>query len=458
MSTCPQMCQLQAVCPGDHVHRPFGRTVQRDGSHKYGTADEAAYPRKLCLQIVSIVQMALQYFPEKETLETAALSTNIRASIGSQVQPRGRRVKPLLSEFRKVVTLTLREPPVLDPKHCLVSACQGAPPGSKLVAKKTEVGVEEVTNYSFGIYREPMLWIEEAKVLRHPFDCFHALPDEWIRVIFSLLTRNPAAIARERARLLKLWISWASDLSAEEKLLHEQMEPGVAAVLLPKRILLLKKIPLSIGWPNMGLFDEIQNGSMLVGMQPPSGVFALEPRPAAYSTDELDDASKFLRPAILGKIKSNVGDDGQSQLSGMTFEEAANKGWMDGPLTVHEVQSRYGSSWIPVRRFGIWQSSGDKVKLRPIDDYAENRVNGAFAYSDKLELKTLDQIIWTAVAIVRSCSEGRVTLRPSDGEVLDAQVVDCILKSDSWKPMISVLDLSSALPYTLHAEGILWLP
>ena len=73
-----------------------------------------------------------------------------------------------------------------------------------------------------------------------------------------------------------------------------------------------------------------------------------------------------------------------------------------------------------MRRFGIRQSSGDKVKLRPIDDHAENRVNGAYAYSNKLELRTLAHIIWSATAIARFGRSGTVRLALSSVEVLEA--------------------------------------
>ena len=74
---------------------------------------------------------------------------------------------------------------------------------------------------------------------------------------------------------------------------------------------------------------------------------------------------------------------------------------MVGPLSGDKVHEAHGHSWIPVRRFGVWQSSGDVVKLRPIDNYAENRVNSAFSYLDKLDLRALDQVVWAAVAITR---------------------------------------------------------
>ena len=39
------------------------------------------------------------------------------------------------------------------------------------------------------------------------------------------------------------------------------------------------------------------------------------------------------------------------------------------------------------------QSSGGRRKLRPLDDYSENLVNGSFSYGDKIDLRALDEIV-----------------------------------------------------------------
>ena len=92
----------------------------------------------------------------------------------------------------------------------------------------------------------------------------------------------------------------------------------------------------------------------------------------------------------------------------------------------------------------MWQSSGDKLKLRPIDDYAENRVNGAFGYSDKLDLRTLDQVVWTGAAMSRALSSGHVCFKLKSGELLEGPLHSAYTDKRSGQPLISVLDLSNA--------------
>ncbi|CAJ1457867.1 unnamed protein product [Effrenium voratum] len=127
---------------------------------------------------------------------------------------------------------------------------------------------------------------------------------------------------------------------AGERALHSQLEPGVAAILEGKKLLLLERIAASLNWPDMAIFQEIRDGFKLVGLQPPSGIFSIEPRPSAFSAAELDDAGKFLRPAILGRLKGLANDEDQTALWDITLQESNNKEWMDGPLSLPEVEAR----------------------------------------------------------------------------------------------------------------------
>ena len=450
LSTLPGFCQLQAACPGlsqQHVHKPYGRTRSSSGEVQYATAEEAAYPKPLCTKIVSIVQQGLNLFPVRVVLSDGPMTANISGNLGSHKQPRGRKVKPLLTEFAHVHHVETSKPLSFDAKNCLVCACPPAPAGAKLVAlneKKGKSGATELWLYSLGVYREPEQWIADAASIQHPFDCFHAVPDDLLRVVFDMLTLEPFVVIQNRAEKLSQWLGWSDELRDRERALHSQLEPGVAAILEGKKLLLLERIAASLNWPDMAIFQEIRDGFKLVGLQPPSGIFSIEPRPSAFSAAELDDAGKFLRPAILGRLKGLANDEDQTALWDITLQESNNKHWMDGPLSLPEVEARHGASWIPVRRFGVWQSSGTKIKLRPIDDYSENRVNGAFAYSDKLELKALDQIIWMAAAITRSCRCGTASFVLSTGEKLEAPVSRTLLEDELWDPVATVLDLSSA--------------
>ena len=360
LSTLPQMCQLQAQCPGDHEHEPYGRKRDSTGNLVYATADEAAYPRELAKQVVHIVSYALQLFAQATTANT---STNAAGTVSTAKQPRGQRMAPILSEFAAVTTITARDKPPLDYKQRLTAAWKGIPKGAKLLKFFSSGGEVSSFNCTFGIYRTPTSWISEAKLIDHPFDVYHAVPDHLLRVLFDCMTKGPATVMKRRNVVLNKWIGWASEMNLQESQLKLSMEAGVREILKDKRVLLLKRIAADIGWVDMKFFDELCEGFRLTGLQEPSGVFALEPRPMEFSPEELDDAMKFLRPALLGKVRAASVTDDTAILWNLTLEEANNRHWLDGPLSPDEVTARHPEGWMPVRRFGVWQASGDKTQV-----------------------------------------------------------------------------------------------
>lgn len=145
-------------------------------------------------------------------------------------------------------------------------------------------------------------------MLHHPFDTFHAVPDQMLDVLFFILTTSPAEVCNFRISKMKLWMNWAEELEAQEKEHKRRLDPEVGKVLAPKRLLLLKKIACSLDWPDTNLFDEIDRGFKLTGIQSPSNVFGLEPRPPQSSEEELWASAKFIRPALIGKVKNSALD------------------------------------------------------------------------------------------------------------------------------------------------------
>ena len=99
LSTLSDMARLVADCPGNHVHEPYGRKRNEQGQLIYATAEEAAYPRALCLQIRKIVQESLNLFPEHAQAHPATVTSNAAGSTALSLQPRGRRMPPLIKEF-----------------------------------------------------------------------------------------------------------------------------------------------------------------------------------------------------------------------------------------------------------------------------------------------------------------------------------------------------------------------
>ena len=118
---------------------------------------------------------------------------------------------------------------------------------------------------------------------------------------------------------------------------------------------------------------------------------------ATLSEEQLVGDAKFLKPALLGKIRAGVGGEHSSALYNITVAEAKEKSWLKGPYSPAEMDQRYNGRWLPVRRFPVVQ----KDKLRPIDDLRENRVNDTFSSTERATLYAWDHLVWASVFLMR---------------------------------------------------------
>ena len=362
--------------------------------------------------------------------------------------PRGRKVPALVPEFARISVVQLDTLPPVDTKRCLTASIGDIPRGSKFLShvllEKGDAGGHGIRfECSFGIYRSKADFLGKALQLVHPFDDMCPLKDDCIRMVFTLVTKGPLWVVNKRIEVLKRWTAKAKSLLPDDRRLKDHLEAGVSSVLATKRILLLQFLADQVGWPDTEIVTLMQAGFDLVGNAAPSGVFDVELKPAEITVDKLLDDRKFMKPALLGKVKSTVVDDDHRELWAKTCQEADGH-LLEGPLTVGQVDSMFPGGWSPVRRFGVRQSSGETTKLRPIDDYSECKVNQAFGYCDKIDLRAMDELVWILRAWTFWLLEGEAcVVRLSDGSLLQAPV------HPSWKscdidPLLSTIDLHAA--------------
>ncbi|CAE7219146.1 unnamed protein product [Symbiodinium natans] len=131
-----------------------------------------------------------------------------------------------------------------------------------------------------------------------------------------------------------------------------------------------------IGWVDMGVVTELRKGFDFVGHARHAGVFAQEPRPPKLSKGESA-----------------------------------------------QLDERHGKGWLPTHRPGVAQTSAAGRKLRPVDDFTENKVNLAFGSMDKLDLNALDELICICRIWTRAMCDGPAfELVLSSGHVLKGSV------------------------------------
>ena len=400
-------CQNFCNDVGPHEHESWGYDhIQKC----FNTAKEAEYPALMCQQYA----LVLESFLDKSLLH--GRSTRMLP----QSQPKGRKVPQLISEFLEVTTCLVDELPALDNKRNLLHAHGCIPAGSRLLRTEANKGkLEKKYLCVFGIYRNSSQFVDIARMLWHPFDELRNLPDRIIQTLFTNLTGSPHQLAKMRCQFLQKWSRRAAELQTTEKELHRGMPEHVRRVMEGKRVLIMEELAKEMNWPDMGLFSELKEGFKLVGTFRPTGVFKTGVTIANLSEDELKKNTKYLRPAILGRLK-NFADEGlQKELFETTLKEAVEKHWLEGPYDVEEVRRQMGDLWLPVRRFGIMQ----KDKLRPIDNFKESMLNLTFGCYEKIELKAMEHVLWMLVTLTRYMRYlGEVKFVLSDGSVMEGYV------------------------------------
>ena len=93
--------------------------------------------------------------------------------------------------------------------------------------------------------------------------------------------------------------------------------------------------------------------------------------------------AKFLKPALLGKIRPGGVGEHTDELYSVTLGEANDKSWLCGQNHAAEFDRPFEGVWLPVPRFPV-----------------ENRVNDAFSSSERATLYALDHIIWSSIFLM----------------------------------------------------------
>ena len=105
------------------------------------------------------------------------------------------------------------------------------------------------------------------------------MPDHVLDAMYQVITKGTEAIHEERSRRLKWMKQKARELESREQELHARMEPKVAEVLAPKKLLLLAEMIKIVGYGDKTLVDDICKGMNITGEGKDTGCFAPECKP-----------------------------------------------------------------------------------------------------------------------------------------------------------------------------------
>ena len=390
--------QLAIRCDNSHFHEKWTADVV-DGKVCFPTHLEAAYPVLLCRRLASIARDKALAFGAIETFnleEQTAQTPSTQHRILLDMLPRGRKFRPLVSEFG------CYEKWAISATHGPTDATflQNFPKGAKIVHRQFQGGdfrVDENTEVKMhescrddsdaceiitvGVPRDAMDFLARAVKAGHPRTVAVHLSDMVKHVLRMNFGRDDYVLAKERAAFLWKWSNRAKELSEDERRFHASLQPHLQHLLRGKRLLLLKEVLTSLNYPDSTLVDEISSGFTLHGWMQESNVFPKDLKRPEYSLDMVKNMAKGLNQMIFAQVNATSDDELAKATWENTLEEIEKQWvWRDVTSDISEV--------VLAKRFGLQQ----KNKIRVIDDCSLGGYNKTYGTKEKLRVHAIDQI------------------------------------------------------------------
>ena len=441
----PQMQRLQLPCSGDHEHEPWGRLP--DGS--WSAAAEVHYSAMMCcLMASSVVDQLIDWgaAPAAVSLSDQPLALARAAQVAADKQPSGKKIKPLVSEFKLVCTLRgpapdlpsldgmrlaadfrvptsvsaapsvasipagsrcLRVSPVArgfsadSPPH--VPSCDDTLPrvpeylnpsdgAAHLGSKPADAG-QTLTEMVVGIYRDPHEFLKVATACRHPRSLVEGCPPALKHCITSVVDLGCANVAKERTATLRKWVSRAKVLKDAGELVPESTPKHCKDILRSKNMCLFREMLEESQYGDTNLTTDLCRGFDLLGPIPCSGVLPEKVTPASLTKDEVRLTAAANRKATLKAMCTCQDKEVAAEVYKATLDEK-ERGWLIGPVDPDSLPE----SAILTRRFGVVQSTSGEggvsvKKVRPIDDFTQSLANLTTSSRESIAPHGVDSIL-----------------------------------------------------------------
>ena len=401
-SSCAAIVELASLCHPSfsHVHLPWGRTA-----NGWATADETAYPRRLCSFWAAIAHrhavVVGRVLPAASASETCALTGGSHQEAVEQrlrlgLFPRGTEVPDMLDPFaeRKWV----RVPDWLDrqqfvPGRRIDVQGMGLVKGSRTLQVQV---LEGVLWAEVGQPMQPEAFLGKVACTTHPQNKLPPLPEVLQDAVFKLTHRPLREAQNLRCQRLKSLIARAQELHEEERLLHENLAPHLKRILKPKRLLLLREVLRALDFPDSTLVDDIVQGFRITGWLPDTGVRPLKVCPPTLSREDVWGA----RDARNREIWESVGPRTDQRLDQALWEQTlkeCSKGW----AVLEPGHMQAPTSCVLGKRFPVEQPD----KVRPIDDTSISHVNMTLGCEEKVVVMTVSTTVALALHFMASAKE-----------------------------------------------------
>ena len=245
--TMPLLQNLENFCDNSHEHSSWGRTSQG-----WSTAEETAYPWQLCSHMAFWFAKQLEHFGvssiPRDLEDFVSFQHNQLASIATSSQPRGKKIPPLVAEFKQVLEITVPrddapppriktpwkiparavKPDGIDtlPAGCRVLRTLHLPRGEVAASEQLDKNGCDWMKCIAGVPWSIEEFIEKARKCLHPKLLTSGLPPELDQVINKNASLCGKSLSMERTATMRKWLGWALEcMEAEDKLKNEMSAP-----------------------------------------------------------------------------------------------------------------------------------------------------------------------------------------------------------------------------------------
>ena len=201
------------------------------------------------------------------------------------------------------------------------------------------------------------------------------------------------------------------------------------------------------GYPDCDVFNEVVEGVGLSGPAPYVPSFEASFKPAKVTESELASSARAGRISLLSSIRSSGDPFIDSEVYAKTLEEL-DCGWIEGPLD----PSSLPDDAVINRRFGIKQTSGDRVKVRLIDDFSASGVNGTVQIDSSTKLHTLDIAAALCMDLLKKSPTSQWVGKTVDLSAAYRQLR--ISPKSRWVSYIAVFDPSTRRPKVFAMKAL----
>ena len=401
---------LERNCPGEsasHTHLPWG-----NNSSGFATKEETAYPPPLAAQIATAIARRLvdcEWSPPEALPQPHSLLTACRAAVNEQ--PKSSKFPALVPEHCAVV-LVKGPRSVLSALPCAPMARIKCPwpvpaacscklsviPAEAQLLRTTPLSVNKGTTPSalapkfedadlcevaWGIPHSPQAFVASAAKAGHPKTLRTPLPEPLRKAVDLNKKLGPEGLASFREDWFRKWEARATQLEEEEAKLKASMPEHLRSILAPKRLVLWREIMEDLGYKDVAVFNEVVEGTNLLGQVPLTGLYPQTFKPAKASPSEVLKGAEASRKRTLDSVRSQGSVDDEVKKKSMEEHQA---GWLQGPYSADDLES----AALVSRRFGLLQGTGEEAKVRLIDDMSASTVNSAVQVCESPQPHSID--------------------------------------------------------------------